>query len=249
MLLSGPDLNNSLLGVLLRFRKNRIAASADIQQMFYSFRVDKHHRDFLRFLWHRDNDLKKELIPYRMTVHVFGNSPSPSVAIYGLKKCVEDADQDVRDFINRHFYVDDGLISVDTSEEMIGLLTRTQESLMKACNVRLHKFACNSEDVMSALPQQDLAQDLKDLDLDSDNFPLQRSLGLYWNLVTDSFTYRISDEIKPFTRRGVLSTLNSVYDPLGFVAPVLIRGKWLLRDLMTASVDWDDPLPEQKRIE
>lgn len=249
VLLSGPDLNNSLLGVLLRFRKNRVAASADIQQMFYSFHVDEKHRDYLRFLWHRDNDFNKELICYRMTVHVFGNSPSPSVAIYGLKRCAQDADSDVREFIERHFYVDDGLISVDTSDEMISLLKRTQTTLMDSGNIRLHKFACNNEEVMSALPQQDLAQDLKDLDLESDSFPLQRSLGLYWDLSTDSFTYRISDDIKPFTRRGILSTLNSVYDPLGFVAPVLVRGKWLLRDLMQSSVSWDDPLPEQKRME
>lgn len=44
VLLQGPDLNNSLLGVLLRFRKNCIAASADIQQMFYSFRVEERQR-------------------------------------------------------------------------------------------------------------------------------------------------------------------------------------------------------------
>ena len=102
---------------------------------------------------------------------------------------------------------------------------------------------------MSELPQDDLAQDLKDLDFDSDSFPLQRSLGLYWDLGSDCFTFCIADESKPFTRRGVLSTLNSVYDPLGFVAPVLIQGKWLLRDLTTQAVGWDEPLPEQKRKE
>lgn len=37
VLLTGPDLNNSLLGVLMRFRKEKIAILADIQQMFHCF--------------------------------------------------------------------------------------------------------------------------------------------------------------------------------------------------------------------
>ncbi len=42
------------------------------------------HCKFLRFLWHKDNDVNKEIIEYRMKGHVFGNRPSPAVAIYGL---------------------------------------------------------------------------------------------------------------------------------------------------------------------
>lgn len=34
VLLSGPDLNNSLLGVLMQFRRERIAVTVDIEQMF-----------------------------------------------------------------------------------------------------------------------------------------------------------------------------------------------------------------------
>ncbi len=86
ILLSGPDLNNTLLGVLTRFRKEPVAVAADIEQMFYCFKVCQEHRDFLRFLWFEDNDPTKKIAEYRMTVHVFGNSPSPAVAIYGLRR-------------------------------------------------------------------------------------------------------------------------------------------------------------------
>ncbi|XP_063733027.1 uncharacterized protein LOC134860115 [Eleginops maclovinus] len=51
VLLTGPDLNNTLLGVLMRFRKDKVAVMADIQQMFYCFLVDEKHRNYLRFLW------------------------------------------------------------------------------------------------------------------------------------------------------------------------------------------------------
>lgn len=83
VLLGGPDLNNSLLGVLLRFRKEPIALTADVQQMFYCFVVREDHRDYLRYLWYEDNDITKNIVEFRMKVHVFGNSPSsllPSTA-------------------------------------------------------------------------------------------------------------------------------------------------------------------------
>lgn len=51
---------------------------------------------------------------------------------------------------------------------------------------------------------------------------------------------------KPYTRRGVLSTINSLYDPLGFAAPVSLQGRVLLRQLTTEACEWDDPLPEKK---
>lgn len=54
VLLTGPDLNNTLLGVLISFRKEAIAFTADIEQMFYCFLVREEDRNFLRFLWFQD---------------------------------------------------------------------------------------------------------------------------------------------------------------------------------------------------
>lgn len=90
-LLSGPQLINNLLGVLVRFRKERIGIMADIQKKFYSFTVREDHRSYLRFLWYRDNNFEKDLIEYRMRVHLFGNKPSPSIANYALHKTAEVA--------------------------------------------------------------------------------------------------------------------------------------------------------------
>ena len=85
-LLSGPDMTNNLLGVLLRFRQNPVAIVADIEQMFLSFKVKGEHRDLLRFLWFNDNDPNGEITEYRMKVHIFGNTSSPAVANRGLRK-------------------------------------------------------------------------------------------------------------------------------------------------------------------
>lgn len=60
------------------------------------------------------------------------------------------------------------------------------------------------------------------------------------------FIFQVADQVKPYTRHGVLSTINSLFDPLGFAAPVVLQGRLLLRVLTTGSCDWDAPLPDKK---
>lgn len=88
-LLQGPDLTNSLLGILLRFRKEMVAFVGDIHHMLHCFKVTEEHLRYLRFLWHEDSDVDRDLKEYCMHVHIFGNRPSPAVATYGLKKIAE----------------------------------------------------------------------------------------------------------------------------------------------------------------
>ncbi|KAI4871708.1 hypothetical protein NFI96_005782 [Prochilodus magdalenae] len=252
VLLTGPDLNNSLLGVLLRFRRELVAVTADIEQMFHSFIVREEDRDFLRFLWFRDNDSSRELIEYRMRVHIFGNSPSPAVAIYGLRRAAKHGEKeygsDARHFVERNFYVDDMVLSMPTAAEAIDVLTRTQKMLADS-NLRLHKFATNSKEVLEAFPTEDCAKGLKDLHMGVDSITVQRSLGLSWHLKKDIFTFRVAETNKSFTRRGILATVNSLFDPLGFATPVTIQGKFLLRELSSEALDWDTPLPEDRKEE
>ncbi|RXN39539.1 cytochrome P450 2G1-like protein [Labeo rohita] len=72
--------------ILLLLGREPIAFSVDVQQMFYCFVVQEEHRDYLRFLWYEDNNMGKNVIDYRMKVHVFGNSPSTGVTIYCMRK-------------------------------------------------------------------------------------------------------------------------------------------------------------------
>jgi hypothetical protein len=59
--LQGPDLTNSLLGVLLRFREKQVAIMGDIEGMFHQVKVSPQHRDVLRFLWWPEGDVTKNL--------------------------------------------------------------------------------------------------------------------------------------------------------------------------------------------
>ncbi|XP_061176110.1 uncharacterized protein LOC133185066 [Saccostrea echinata] len=177
-----------------------------------------------------------------MTRHVFGNNPSPAVATCGLRKCVIDA-EDVKGFVYRNFYVDDGLMSFDGSDEAVNLLSRTQTMLKKEGNIRLHKITSNSLDVIKAFPQEDLAKEVTGIELDLSEAPLQRSLGVSWDISKDSFTFQVTSTHRPFTKRGVLATINGLYDPIGIVAPVTIRGKLIMQDVMSSVTDWDEPIP------
>ena len=49
------------------------------------------------------------------------------------------------------------------------------------------------------------------------------------------------------TRRGLLSVVCSLYDPLGFVAPVVLPAKVILQDLCRKRLEWDDPIPDDER--
>lgn len=91
-------------------------------------------------------------------------------------------------------------------------------------NINLHKIASNSSNVMELFA----SKDLKDLDLGREPLPIQRSLGLCWNLESDSFIFKVSREEQPYTKRGVLSSVNSLYYPFGFVAPTTIQRKALM---------------------
>ena len=256
VLLPGPDLMSSLFGVLVRFRRERVGVMCDIEQMFYSFYVNPEHRDYLRFLWFPDNDPKKAVIEYRMNIHLFGNGPSPAVATFGLRKTAletaEEYGEEVKDFIHRNFYVDDGLASLPTAEEAVELIASAQNALATS-NLKLHKVVYNSVDVMEAFPTEDRAKGVRDLDLQRDILPAERSLGICWDLERDVFTFHVSLPKKPFTRRGVLSVINSVYDPLGVAVPAMLEGRKLLQQLISSckgtdgnnSLAWDDPLPDK----
>ena len=50
-LLSGPDLTNSIVGMLTRFRQEQVALAADTEPMFHQVRVSPDNYDVFRFLW------------------------------------------------------------------------------------------------------------------------------------------------------------------------------------------------------
>ena len=60
----------------------------------------------------------------------------------------------------------------------------------------------------------------------------------------DAFKIHVNQKHKPVSRRGILATVSSVFDPLGFVSPFVLRGRLLLREMCRSGLDWDETIPE-----
>ena len=250
-LLQGPDLTNNLTGVLVRFRQEYVAFMCDIEGMFHQVRVNKEQRDLLRFLWWEDGNATKDPQEYRMTVHLFGATSSPGCANFALKSTANDYQNEfgpaAANFLRNDFYVDDGLKSVPSVSEAVELVANVKQMCSKG-GFRLHKFVSNRKEVIRRIPESERADGVKALDLDLDSLPLERALGVQWCVETDCFQFTIELQDKPCTRRGILSTVSSIFDPLGFVAPLLLEGKSILQDLCHLDVGWDDPIPEDMKV-
>ncbi|XP_053389483.1 uncharacterized protein LOC123532195 [Mercenaria mercenaria] len=182
-----------------------------------------------------------------MCVHVFGNSPSPAVATYGLRRIAQNAAEvhgdAVFNFVKNDFYVDDGLTSLSSEDDAVALLTNTQRALEEEGRLRFHKLVSNNPKVLEHFKEEDLAKALK-----TEDSPTERSLGLSWDLTEDCFVFQYTlDKKSCYTKRNVLSTINSLFDPLGFLSPFTICGKILLRDITSKVNDWDEPIPEPLR--
>lgn len=114
-LLRGPENTSTLIEVILRFRVDDIAVTADIKRMFHQVYVAPEDSGALCYLWWQNGDLSKEPKTYQMLVHIFGAKSSPSVAGYAVRKTAKDNEQDfsseVIDAVFKDFYVDDLLKS------------------------------------------------------------------------------------------------------------------------------------------
>lgn len=106
----------------------------------------------------------------------------------------------------------------------------------------LTKWISNSREVIDTIPESERAGSVKQLTFDE--LPIERALGVQWNVQDDKFGFKITITNKPPTRRGILSIVSSVYDPLGFAAPFVLPAKAILQDLCRKKLGWDDPIPE-----
>ena len=78
----GPDMLNNLLGVLLRFRKERVAVAGDIKKMYHTIKIEGVDQHTHRFLWRNMEDRAPDV--YVMTSVSFGDKPAAAIALQPL---------------------------------------------------------------------------------------------------------------------------------------------------------------------
>jgi hypothetical protein len=83
---------------------------------------------------------------------------------------------------------------------------------------------------------------VKDLDMGFDRLPMEKTLGSHWDIEADKFKMILSTKQYPQNRKGVLSSVASIYDPLGFSSPLILPGKEINQELCKLKYSWDDEL-------
>lgn len=248
----GPDLANSLLGVLLRFRMHRIAIVTDIQEMFLQVKTNDRDSSALRFLWWENGDTSQQPAEYQLLRHAFGLTSSPFVCNYILQHTAEKNKDlfsaETIDTVKRHFYVDDCLKSlqnVDAAKVLISELTE----LLSLSGFNLHKWLCNIPEVLDNIPKDKRASSVKNFTFSSTDYTsTEKTLGISWNVACDHFMFASVVDDKPHTKRGILSMTSSFYDPIGFFSPVVLTAKLVLQDIARQNVSWDDPVSDDIKI-
>jgi hypothetical protein len=146
-----------------------VALMVDVESMFHQVRVTFNDYDALRFLWWPQNDLNVEPQEFRMLVHLFCATSSPTCANFALRRTADDILRDfytaVLDTVKRNFYVDDCLKSVPDEDEGVSLANGLTTLLARG-GFHMTKWISNSARVIQSVLEEERSGSMKDLNFD-----------------------------------------------------------------------------------
>ena len=206
--------------------------TADISKAFLQISVAPADRGVLRFLWWSKSE-PREMITYRHRRVVFGVNCSRfllgATIEHHLQKALEStSSSEISDFIKKlqaSFYVDNCVTSVQSAEEKAHFQREAVEIMQRA------KFDLRGWEFTGS----------------NDGGETSKILGISWDKMKDALFLNINTDVSegPVTKRKILSAAHKVFDPLGWVFPVLLRPKLMLQSLWSHKVEWDSEVPGQ----
>ncbi|XP_045198367.2 uncharacterized protein LOC123552693 [Mercenaria mercenaria] len=119
------------------------------------------------------------------------------------------------------------------------------QSLMQMGGFRLTKWISNNRQVLDTIPESERAHTVVSLDPD-DILLCERALGVNWKVNNYEITFKIKIADKPLMRRGILSIVIAIFDPLGLVATVTLRAKVIVQDPCRKKLGWDGVIPQKE---
>lgn len=238
----GPKLQQDLSQILLRWRKHRYVMSADIEKMYRAIKMHPDDQQFQRILWRFDSN--HQIREYELTTVTYGTKAAPFLAIRTLKQLAEDVEKNyplAAKIINDDFYVDDVLTGANTIEEAEEI-QRELLQVMESAGFNLRKWSGNSRTILERLPQNLVTHSLIDMVQDEP----KKSLGVLWKPTEDIFLFEVkTNACKKVTKRTILSNIATLFDPLGFLSPIIITAKLLMQELWRKQVPWDHQVDEK----
>ncbi len=219
--------------------------TGDLEKAFLQVRIKEEETDALRFFW-RSPGQDKTVI-YRFTRALFGLICSPfllggviSQHLKSWKLKYPEVVKEIRDGL----YVDDQMLGGPNVEEVAEKKAATTE-VFEDATFALHKWHSNREELENSNHKltSDEASTYAKQQLGSNSFEA-KLFGLLWDKSKDTLSVTISKEKSASTKRGVLSALAKIYDPLGIVSPTTLLGKIMYREICESNVAWDGELPK-----
>ncbi|XP_053990009.1 uncharacterized protein LOC128882436, partial [Hylaeus volcanicus] len=239
----GKIVQPSIFELMLRWRESKIAIVADLEKMYKQIRLNEKQQHLQMILWR--NSGTERIKSYKMTTVTFGLKNSSFLAIRSLHeiaKIIENKYPRAAKAIMKCFYVDDYTGGAESVEEAL-CTYREMKKAFDEFGFNLRKLVSNSTELLKCVPG---------CDKEEQNKSFVKALGIPWKPETDEFIFQITVNLKskPETKRQLSSEIASLqYDPLGWIAPVIVKAKilfqdvWQLKKENKKSYDWDDKLP------
>ena len=255
----GPDLLNNLLGVLIRFRENRVAFIGDIKKMYHTVKTSELDQHTHRFLW-RDMDSTREPDTYIIQRVSFGDKPSGTIVTIALRKTAEmtrNEYPEAADIIQNNTYMDD----IIESKDNLAMARKLSQDIEKA-------IVKGGFQIKEWIFSGDASKQEETITVQKPHTSTEKILGIKWSPYEDQLCFDVKIKFSPkrkmtasenneiseiptqqLTKRMLLSQINSLYDPLGLAGPLTVRAKILMRHLWGSDrkLDWDDPIPEENK--
>lgn len=235
-MLIGPVLQDTLFDLLIRWRIPRIVIKADIAKMYRQVLVANHHQPYQRIVWR--NSPTEPLQDFQLRTVTFGTAAAPYLAIKTLQQLANDESMRFplgAAMLKRDFYVDDLLSGANSVSEAIEMQRQVTE-LLNHGGFDIRKWSSNDHQVTD-----DINEDARELCSDASTL---KALGIVWCPLRDTLSIKVSTLLNDITsKRTLLSEVAKLFDPLGWMAPSIIRMKLLLQQLWLAGLNWDEPLP------
>ena len=232
---AGINLMKDIVKLSIYFRSNKYTMLSDIKQAFLQIRLakeaDKNRFCFFMLVGDR-------LVTYHYKTIIFGFNASPFILNYVLKhhaeKYVED---EFSKILKENLYVDNMLVTSNSLDFLKKVYCETQNRLEEG-GFTLRSWNSNSEELQSIMTDQN--------NLATHGNSYEKVLGMKYMLDFDSLhVSEVLLDASANTKRGVLAQISKVFDPLGLCLPVSNKGKFLMRGLWAAKLEWDDVIPEE----
>ena len=211
--------------------------TGDIKQAFLQARIKEQDRDALRFHWLKDPS-SQTVETLRFTRALFGLTSSPFLLGGVIQHLLESCRQNYPDIVSeieRSLYVDDLISGGPTSEKAKEIKSASQNVFAKG-TFELHKWHSNVKESESAASEPVSIEEgtYAKEQLNVSGRQGATLLGLPWDKENDTVGVSFPQEKADPSKRGVLSKVARIYDPLGLASPISLGGKLLYRDVCDA---------------